>query len=363
MGIENIHRFEYLDKPNDTVFVNALHKLYLLNAIDSNGALNESVAYEMMKFPLDPIYSKILIESLQHKAMDIALSLVAIISANNGNSADIFLRPSYNEHTDEKSKYVAMHKQFDSKYGDMISWLLLFNNFLKITGDERRSYEWAKRHFVNLRILKTAKKIRKQLEQIVECEFDSNLVRKQAHKPIKAVRKVLAKSLFFQSALKMEQAYGGGGDSGSNELKGKHVNQRRIVFKVYGNNEYQGNVYIHPSSMSCMEYGDIEWIVYLDILYTSKPFMRGVCAVKYEWIRKLLPKMNDSFAWMNGEEEKKEDCDENKVEDKVAAMTEDELQKLRQAEIEKAKQKQNNIDSVRARYLKRKMLRNELKSL
>merc|ERR1712228_676575 len=170
-------------------------------------------------------------------------------------------------------------------------------------------------------------------------------------KPIKAIRKVLAKSLFFQSALKMDvNRYND--DNAVKHKQSEHGNKRRIVFKVYGNNEYQGNVYIHPS-LSSIVCADIEWIVYLDILYTSKPFMRGICAIKYEWIRKLLPKMNDNFAWMNAKEECKQDLGKSVV----IEMTKEELQKLKETEIEKAKEKQNNIDSVRERYLKRKKLR------
>merc|ERR1712007_8974 len=113
------------------------------------------------------------------------------------------------------------------------------------------------------------------------------MAKQQTSKPIKAIRKVLAKSLFFQSALKMPQSR----NADEMKRKEKGMRERRTVFRVYGNDEYQGNVYIHPSSMSSVDCGHIEWVIYLDILFTSKPFMRGICAIKYEWIRKLLPKM------------------------------------------------------------------------
>eukprot|EP00483_Globobulimina_turgida_P012809 UN12833 len=63
MGISDvINNFEYLDKPNINAFSNALNKLYLLSAIDKYGELNADIGMKMSKLPLDPMYSKILIE-------------------------------------------------------------------------------------------------------------------------------------------------------------------------------------------------------------------------------------------------------------------------------------------------------------
>eukprot|EP01084_Bolivina_argentea_P145510 255037_1 len=237
MGINDIiNNFEYLDKPNINAFVNALNKLYLLNAIDKYGELNERIGIKMSKLPLDPIYSKILIEAKEYKATDIALSLVSIISANHGSSSDLFIRPTMNINDDEKMKYYSAHKQFDSKYGDIISWLLLFNNFMKMSkemnGNDNMLYQWTKKYFVRYVILKNALKIRGQLKDIIEKEFDKNILFIQSTKPIKSIRKVLAKSLFMQIA-KNVSSYSNNNNNNNNNNK-----QKKLVFKVYGNNEY-----------------------------------------------------------------------------------------------------------------------------
>ena len=326
MGIDNINNFEYLDKPNEFAFINALNKLYLLGAIDKNGKINKKIGYKMSKFPLDPIYSKILIESMEYESLDIALNLVSIISANNGNSSNIFI----------KNK----NEQFESKYGDIISWLLVFNYFLK--NDEQ--YEWCKDNFVNYKILKNALKIRDQLKQIVEREFDNNLLLKQSLKPIKSIRKVLAKSLFMQSAIKIDRK------------QNDNQNNRNLAFKSYGNSDYSDNVYIHPSSIST-SMDELKWIIYLEITYTSKPYMKGICCIKYEWIKKLLPKCGHKIKWIESKE--------NDVDDENKSKTnQNESSGNNKNDGNKNKKREKiDVNSVKERYLKRKMLKNKLKSL
>ena len=344
MGITDvIHNFEFVDKPDKYAFINALNKLYLLGVIDKKGNLekNKKIGHKMAKFPLDPIYSKILIESIEYEAMDIALNLVSIITANNGNSGDIFI----------KNKDVN-HKQFYSKYGDIISWLLCFNYFMQNNDKSNdNGYKWCKDNFVNFRILKNALKIRQQLKQIIDKEFDRDLLSKQGTtKPIKSLRKVLAKSLFMQSALKMER------DRTRNTNDRNYNRNNYNAFRLYGESEYRDNVYIHPSTMSILNNksndDELKWIIYLEIVFTSKPYMRGICSVKYEWIKKLLPKTQHKIKWIKDE-------DNDPVHDKkVKEKDEKEIETKKKVIEHKI-----DINSVRERYLKRKMLKNKLNSL
>eukprot|EP01083_Nonionella_stella_P177873 626615_1 len=367
IGIGDIAHFEYLDKPELPAFVNALNKLYLLDAIDKRGNLNRDIGVTMSRLPLDPMYSKILIESQNYKCVDIALSLVSIISANSGTSSDLFLRPAASLKEEEKGRYYEAHKQFDSKYGDIISWLLLFNHYMRVS-DERADnehgvYRWTQTHFVNGRILKNALKIRNQLQEIVRKEFDEDVWDKQSMKPIKSIRKVLAKSLFMQTATMVDH-------SNKNSYKykeNKEQNKRNVVFRLCRNAEYELNVFIHPSSVSSLMSSssmDFKWVVYLDILYTSKPFMRGICGIKYEWIKTLLPKMGHRIQWFEPEEKERT----NDTEDLSIKSTMNETKQTTNVQesnrIEKnEKKKPANIDSVKERYLRRKMLKNKLKSL
>merc|ERR1712129_39582 len=170
-----------------------------------------------------------------------------------------------------------------------------------------------------------------QLETIIVNEFDVRMSECCVAKPIKTIRKVLAKTLYFQTALKMENYY---------RKSKENKREQSVVFKVYGNDAYEGNVFVHPSAMSSIEWKNIDWIVYLDIMYTSKPFMRGVCAIKYEWIRKLLPKVNEKFAWMHANQEDEQKNDDFVVREVIEPM------KVKQS---KEEEKQSNIDNVRER--------------
>jgi len=50
-------------------------------------------------------------------------------------------------------------------------------------------------------------------------------------------------------------------------------------------------MYIHPSS--CLRQSLPKWIVYHELVYTTKPFMRTVCAVEYHWVEELLPRLKE----------------------------------------------------------------------
>ena len=52
-------------------------------------------------------------------------------------------------------------------------------------------------------------------------------------------------------------------------------------------------VLIHPSSSMFGDSDDVEWILYHELVWTSKVFARTVCPVQYAWIKDLLPKIHE----------------------------------------------------------------------
>jgi len=303
---------------------------------------------------LDPRFSKMLIESVPLKASDTALSLVAIMSANSGASSDLLLFDR-NASDSEKRLRLEAHSRFDSKYGDLMSWLLLFNHFQKIRaeqgGDGR---DWAQRHFVNHRTLKMAIKIREQLRvQMADC-FGHDALSKQSSNPMKAIRKVLARSLFMQSARRL--------DDGARTAKGQST-----IFRLCTDNEAVSgqNVFVHPASKWSASGGkgpaDWKWIVYLEVVLSTKPYLRGICSVKFQWMAELLPRISNKIQWIKDSPNDQSASSDNKVAVQSASIEYEPQKEIKSKE--ELKQRQREMDSVKARYLKRKMLRQKLKSM
>lgn len=66
MGIQNILKFQFPRPPPEKNLKSALEILYALDAIDISGELTQPLGFNMAEFPLDPLYSKLLLNSGEH---------------------------------------------------------------------------------------------------------------------------------------------------------------------------------------------------------------------------------------------------------------------------------------------------------
>lgn len=41
----------------------------------------------------------------------------------------------------------------------------------------------------------------------------------------------------------------------------------------------------------------LEWIIFHDVLVTSKVYVRTVCPIRYEWVQELLPRLHKMDAY------------------------------------------------------------------
>ena len=64
------------------------------------------------------------------------------------------------------------------------------------------------------------------------------------------------------------------------------------VYHVYDGTDNQTWLHLHPSS-SLAEVQP-KWVVYQELVFTTKPFMRHACAIEYKWVQKLLPKLRQA---------------------------------------------------------------------
>lgn len=39
--------------------------------------------------------------------------------------------------------------------------------------------------------------------------------------------------------------------------------------------------------------GELNWVIFHDVLVTSRVFIRTVCPIRYEWVKDLLPKLHE----------------------------------------------------------------------
>ncbi|XP_041096339.1 probable ATP-dependent RNA helicase DHX40 [Polyodon spathula] len=118
-------------------------------------------------------------------------------------------------------------------------------------------------------------------------------------------------------------------------------------------------VHIHPSSALFEQESQMDWIIFHDVLVTSKIYVRTVCPILYEWVKDLLPKLHEIDVY-----ELSSVAREEVTEEDVAKWEIKETAKRQKAEAQgealKKLEKRNDESSVcdaRARYLQRKQER------
>ncbi|XP_018336922.1 ATP-dependent RNA helicase DHX8 [Agrilus planipennis] len=244
MGINDLLHFDFMDAPPVESLIMALEQLHSLSALDDEGLLTR-LGRRMAEFPLEPNLSKMLIMSVALQCSDEILTVVSMLSVQN-----VFYRPKDKQALADQKK-----AKFNQPEGDHLTLLAVYNSWK----NNKFSNAWCYENFVQIRTLKRAQDVRKQLLgimdrhklDVVSCE--KNTVRVQ-----KAVC-----SGFFRNAAKKDPQEG----------------YRTLVDSQV--------VYIHPSS--ALFNRQPEWVIYHELVQTTKEYMREVTAIDPKWLVEFAP--------------------------------------------------------------------------
>jgi len=116
------NNFDFLDPPLEDGLRSAYKSLDALGAIKTGDvSYITPLGRQMVQYPLDPKYSKLLLTASSFGCMEEILSLVSVLSSDH-----VFVSNS------EKNEMAALaHAKFQSKHGDHLTLLNVFNGFLK----------------------------------------------------------------------------------------------------------------------------------------------------------------------------------------------------------------------------------------
>lgn len=153
LDIHALH-FDFMDKPPDDVILAAFDQLKALGAIDNVEDTNlTELGTRMVKFPLDPRFSKILLSASSFGCLEEILTIVSLMSSES----ILITPPTKREHA------ATVRQKFHSPLGDHITLLNIFREFANV-GQNVRS--WCHENFLHMRNLLQAREIRAQLEEI-----------------------------------------------------------------------------------------------------------------------------------------------------------------------------------------------------
>jgi pre-mRNA-splicing factor ATP-dependent RNA helicase DHX16 len=249
LGINDLLDFEFMDPPPTDTIVRAVEQLYALGALNNAGELTK-VGRQMAEFPTDPMLAKAILAAEKYGCVSEVLSIIAML----GEASALFYRPK-----DKKIHADSARARFTNKEGgDMLSLLNIWNEWV----DSDYSYVWARENFLQQRSLSRARDVRDQLARLcdrVEVDPDSSA----GAQNIVPIQKAITAG-FFPNAARLQK----GGDS----------------YRTVKNGQ---SVYLHPSSV-LMEVNP-KWVIYYELVLTSKEYMRSNMPLNPEWLTEVAP--------------------------------------------------------------------------
>lgn len=244
MGINDLINFDFMDPPPVQTLIASLEQLYALSALDEEGLLTR-LGRKMAEFPIEPNLSKMLLTSVDLGCSEEIVTIIAMLSVQN-----IFYRPKDKQNiADEKKSH------FNHPDGDHLTLLNVYEAW------ENNNYSpgWCHENFIQLRNLRRAQDVRRQIKTIMD-RFKYPLI--SCGKDYARIRKAICAGFFYHAARKDPQ-------EGYRTLLDNH------------------QVYIHPSSALFNK--GAEWVVYHELVLTSKEYMREVTVIDPKWLIDVAP--------------------------------------------------------------------------
>lgn len=246
LGINDLMEFDFLDPPPVETLVRALELLYALGALNDKSELTK-LGRQMAEFPTDPMLAKAILASDQFGCVEEVLSIIAML----GESASVFFRPKEKKiHADQA------RAQFTRPGGDHLTLLNIYDQWV----DTEYSTIWAKENFLQPRALQRARDVRDQLVGL--CERVEVEVRGGVEETV-PIQKALAAGFFPNTA---------------------RLQRNGLSYCTVKNNN---SVFIHPSSVLFDAHE--KWVIYYELVLTSKEFMRNCMPLRVEWLVEVSP--------------------------------------------------------------------------
>ncbi|KAG8009853.1 putative pre-mRNA-splicing factor ATP-dependent RNA helicase mog-4 [Nibea albiflora] len=232
LGINDLIHFDFMDPPPHETLVLALEQLYALGALNHLGELTK-LGRRMAELPVDPMLSKMILASEQYKCSEEVLTIAAMLSVNNS----IFYRP--------KDKVVHADNarmNFVVPGGDHLVLLNVYTQWV----ESGYSTQWCYENFIQFRSMRRARDVRDQLEGLMDRI---------------EVEVAVTAGYFYHTA--------------------------RLSKGGYKTVKHQQTVYVHPNSSLFEE--QPRWLIYHELVFTTKEFMRQVIEIESSWLLEVAP--------------------------------------------------------------------------
>lgn len=245
----NLSQFEFMDPPPAEALTKALEVLFVLGAVNTERELSR-VGAQMAEFPLDAMLSRAIVASIEYRCSAEVISIVAMLSTGDDS---IFYRPR-DKQADADNTRLHFHSE---NVGDHIALLKVYNAWK----ETNYSTQWCRENYIRVRSMRRARSIRDKLEQLLEMvgvELTSNPV------DLEPIKKAITSGFLPHSA--------------KQQINGSYRTVKEPESPT---------IRVHPSSGMAQVLP--RWVVYHDLVLTTREYMRQVTEIKPEWLVEMAP--------------------------------------------------------------------------
>ena len=241
LGVKDMLQFHFMDPPPQDNVLNSMYQLWILGALDDQGNLTP-LGKNMSEFPLDPPLSKMLLISLELDCSEEVLIIVSMLSVPS-----IFYRPKGREEESDQ-----IHEKLQVPESDHLT---LLNTFLQWKM-HKYSSSWCAQNFIHLKAMRKVREVRSQLMDIMQSK---KMKLKSIGNEWDNVRKCIC-SAYFHHAARLKAI-------------GEYINCRTGM-----------PCKLHPHSALYQAGFMMDYVVFYEIIFTTKEYMNFVTAVEPEWL-------------------------------------------------------------------------------
>lgn len=225
---------------------NSMYQLWMLGALNNQGELTK-LGRDMANFPLDPTMSKMVIESIDDKCSNEVLIIVSMLSGPN-----VFYRPEGREEESDEARERLYDPDSDSDH------LTLLNVYKQWQG-AKESSNWCSERFINYKSMVKVRDVVDQLKHVMK----THKYKLSSSNDKYVIKRCICKSYFHQAAMLRN-------------------------LKEYQNLRTGMPCHLHPTSALYIG-NSPKYIIYHELVMTTKEFMHCVTAVEAEWLAELGP--------------------------------------------------------------------------
>ncbi|GFE55532.1 pre-mRNA-splicing factor ATP-dependent RNA helicase PRP16 [Babesia ovis] len=250
LKVKRLTEFDFIDPPHAENILSAMLQLWILGGIDEFGELTD-IGRKLVHYPLEPPLGKMMIAGESEKCLSEILTVVSVMSAPN-----VFVVENESD-AQRESADSASREKFMVPESDHLTLLNVYKQWCA----NGRSDSWCNQYRLQPKSLRRASEVRQQLLDIV---LKHGIEETSCGTNWDQVRRAICAGYFHNAS----------------KLKG---------LGEYSNLRSFAPCFLHPSSaLYGMGYTP-DYVVYHEVVITSKEYMRHVTAVDAEWLYELGP--------------------------------------------------------------------------